>query len=95
MKFVCSFVWADLEVADKERTHVKKLMAKLGLDAEEAKQVEEWLTVPPPPEDVDPNRIPQAHKQLFLKTLDGVIGADGKKSEEERELMALLKELLQ
>jgi uncharacterized tellurite resistance protein B-like protein len=94
MKFVCSFVWADLKVADKERAHVKKLIAKLGLEPSEAKQVEQWLKVPPHPEEVDPTRIPAEHRQIFLKTLDEVIGVDGERSEEEKELLALLEELL-
>lgn len=94
MKFVCSFVWADLKVADKERAHVKKLISKLGLEASEAKQVEQWLKLPPHPEEVDPTKIPSEHRQIFLKTLDEVIGVDGERSEEETELFAILKELL-
>lgn len=94
MKFVCSFVWADLKVADKERAHVKKLISKLGLEPGEAKQVEQWLKLPPHPEEVDPTRIPAEHRQIFLKTLDEVIGVDGERSEEETELFAILKELL-
>src|SRR3954468_1571878 len=58
MKFVCSFVWADLEVRDSERKFVAKMVKKLKLDKSEAAQVEGWLKLPPKPEEVDPTQIP-------------------------------------
>ena len=35
MKFVCSFAWADLQIAEQERKFVKKMIRRLALtDAE-------------------------------------------------------------
>ncbi len=94
MKFVCSFAWADLEIADQERRFVHKLVKKLHLDADEAKQVERWLELPPRAEEVDPNTVPHAHRSIFLNAAREVIAADGTISEEERENFALLEQLL-
>jgi hypothetical protein len=94
MKFVCTFAWADLSVHPAERSFVSRLLSRLDFDAEEEAQVREWLRTPPPPESVDPTRIPRAHRQLFLAAIDGVISADGQISPEERESLALLKELM-
>jgi uncharacterized tellurite resistance protein B-like protein len=94
MKFVCSFAWADLEIADQERRFVHKLVKKLHLDATEAKQVEKWLELPPRAEEVDPALVPLAHRELFLSAAREVIASDGTISEEERENFALLEQLL-
>lgn len=94
LQFVCSFAWADLEVHEKERAFVMRLVRRLGLDEKEEKQVEGWLEVPPPPEAVDPMQIPAAHRKVFLAAIDGVIGADGAIAPEERESLRLLEQLL-
>jgi uncharacterized tellurite resistance protein B-like protein len=94
MKFVCSFAWADLEIADQERRFVHKLVKKLHLDADEAKQVDRWLELPPRVEEVDPAMVPHAHRSIFLNAAREVIAADGTISEEERENFALLEQLL-
>jgi uncharacterized tellurite resistance protein B-like protein len=94
MKFVCSFAWADLEIADQERRFVHKLVKKLQLDKDEAKQVERWLELPPRAEEVDPAAVPHAHRSIFLNAAREVIAADGTISEEERENFALLEQLL-
>jgi uncharacterized tellurite resistance protein B-like protein len=93
MKFVCSFAWADLEVADAEMAFIQKLVRRLELDPEETKQVEQWLEVPPPPEEVDPADIPAAHRQLFIDTARAMIVADGRVEEDEAESLALLEML--
>ncbi len=93
MRFVCSFAWADLEVQKKERTLIHKMVDRLGLTRDEKKQVEEWLKVPPRPEDVDPTRIPRAHRQLFLDAAKELIAADGRIDPEESENFALLEAL--
>lgn len=95
MKFVCSFAWADLEVQDEERDFVRRMMRRLDLDEGERDQVEGWLEVPPPPEEVDPQMVPKAHRQLFLETVRGVIAADKVVDPEERESLKLLEQLLQ
>jgi uncharacterized tellurite resistance protein B-like protein len=94
VKFVCSFAWADLSVADSERSFVHKLMRKMKLDPEEKAQVEEWLEVPPPAEELDPAEIPREHRKVFLAAAREMIEADGSVSEEELETFALFEQLL-
>ena len=84
-----------LEAHARERDFVHKLVKRLHLDAEEAKHVEEWLKVPPKPEEVDPQRIPLEHKKLFLDTIKQAIAADGKIESHERESLEVLEQLLQ
>ena len=95
MKFICSFAWADLEIHPGERNFVNKLMRKLDLDEEQTRQVEQWLKVPPPPEEVDPTTIPIEHRKVFVQEIVGVIEADGVISDEERDNLALFESLLQ
>jgi uncharacterized tellurite resistance protein B-like protein len=94
MRFVCSFAWADLEVQKEERSFVAKLMRKLELTADEKRQVEEWLAVPPAPEEVDPTDVPKAHRKLFLDTIKQVVKADRRVDPEEQENLELLEQLL-
>ncbi len=94
MKFVCSFAWADLEIRDEERTFVARMVARLKLGEDEAAQVQDWLAVPPSPESVDPTLVPMAHRKLFLQSVEGVISADGEIAPEERENLALFRDLL-
>jgi hypothetical protein len=94
MKFVCSFAWADLEIADQERRLVQRMVEKLGLADDERKQVTKWLEVPPRAEEVDPAQVPLAHRQLFLQAARETIAVDGEISEDERENLALFEALL-
>ena len=94
MKFVCSFVWADLEVKSSERKFVNRMVKKLHLDEAEAAQVKGWLEVPPRPEEVDPTQIPKAHRQMFLDTIRDVVTADGEVAPDEWENLALFEQLL-
>jgi uncharacterized tellurite resistance protein B-like protein len=94
MRFVCSFAWADFEVQDQERTFIGKLMRCLELEPDEREQVEQWVKLPPAPEEVDPTRIPEQHRKLFLDTVEAVVMADGVLDPEEAENLALFKELL-
>jgi uncharacterized tellurite resistance protein B-like protein len=94
MKFVCSFVWADLEVKDSERAFVERFVKKLRLDEDEAEQVKMWLEVPPRAEEVDPTSIPEEHRQLFLDTIRDVIVTDGEVSAAEWENLTLFEQLL-
>lgn len=94
MKFVCSFAWADLRIEARERTFVHKMMRSLKLDVDDTKQVERWLELPPRADEIDPNEIPREHRAIFLEAAKGMIGADGEVSEEERENLALLQQLL-
>ena len=94
VRFVCSFAWADLKVQDSERSFVGRLLKELGLDEDERKAADEWLTVPPMPEDVDPTDIPDAHRQIFLSTALQVVGADGNVDPAEMEMLTLFEKLL-
>jgi len=94
MKFICSFAWADLTVRPEERQFVARIVTQLELDQLERAEVDQWLKVPPDPEAVDPTQIPLAQRELFLDSIEGVIAADGEIAPEERESLALLKELL-
>lgn len=94
MRFVCSFAWADLQVQNAERAFVKKLVKELHLSAEERKQVDRWLEVPPAPEEVDPASIPRAHRELFLDAARATIASDGRIDAAEHETMSLLEQLL-
>jgi len=94
MKFVCSFAWADLEVRPEEKAFVRELVARLGLAPDEVVQVEEWLTVPPEPEGLDPTTVPHAHRQAFVDAIEGLIVSDGEVADDERVNLALFKQLL-
>jgi uncharacterized tellurite resistance protein B-like protein len=94
VKFVCSFAWADLEIRPEERNFVDHIVRSLDLDDEDKSKVEGWMTTPPSPESVDPTRIPLAQRKLFLDSIEGVIASDGEVAPEERESLALLRELL-
>jgi hypothetical protein len=94
MKFVCSFAWADLEVQDQEKTFVSKMVRRLELSEEDAKLVQEWLEVPPPPEEVDPSTVPVEHREFFLETIRALIAADDVFDPEEKENLKLFEQLL-
>jgi len=94
LKFVCSFAWADLEIADEERSFVKKMIADLGISEEEAGTVEQWLEVPPPAEELDPEEIPREHRQLFLDAVRAMVVVDGRVDPDEAENLALFEMLV-
>jgi len=93
MKFACSFAWADLEVRDLERSFIQRLMKRLDLE-DDAALVEEWLRAPPPPEEVDPTRVPPEHRALVLEAARELVEADGHFDSNERELFELLEQLM-
>lgn len=94
MRFVCSFAWADLEIADSERQFVHDLVAQLELDTAEKEQVEQWLKHPPRAEELDPQDIPVQHRQVFLNQALAMVAADGNIDEDEVENFALFEKLL-
>ena len=93
LKFVCSFAWADLEVRAEERSFVARLVERMELEPDDRAQVRAWLEVPPAADSVDPMTIPQAHRKIFLEAIEGVISADGEVATEERETLAILRDL--
>jgi hypothetical protein len=94
MRFVCSFAWADLEIADAEREFIVKMVIRLELDEEEQTQVAQWLEVPPRADDLDPADIPTEHRQLFLDAAKAMILSDGNVEDVEAENLIILDQLL-
>ena len=94
MRFVCSFVWTDLNVAQAERDLVMRIAGRLALTNAEVKQVAQWLAVPPEAEDVDPSSVPREHRQLFLQAAELAVKADGRVVPAERDSLALFRTLL-
>jgi uncharacterized membrane protein YebE (DUF533 family) len=94
MRFVCSFAWADLEVSDREREFIVKMVIRLGLNEEEQDQVAQWLEVPPRADDLDPADIPREHRKLFLDAARAMILSDGTIEEEEAENLIIFDQLL-
>jgi uncharacterized tellurite resistance protein B-like protein len=94
VRFVCAFAWTDLEVTDKERRFVKRLVERLGLDGEDAEEVEEWLHIAPAPGSVDPKKVPTEHRRTFVEAVRAMIYADGSVDDEEREQFEKLRSAL-
>jgi len=94
MRFVCSFAWADLEITEREREFIVKMVIRLGLDDEEQDQVVQWLEVPPRADDLDPADIPAEHRQLFLDAAKAMVLSDGNVEEVEAENLVILDQLL-
>ncbi len=94
MRFVCAFAWADLDVDAQEKDFVRRLVHGLELTDDERRQVEEWLTRPPAPEDVDPQDIPPEHIDLFLIAVKALVATDGRITSREAESLRLLEQML-
>lgn len=94
LKFVCAFAWTDLEVRESERRFVERLCERLALNPDERAEVEGWLHVAPAPGEVDPSRIPPAHRRTFIEAARAVIYADGEVDTEERLQLDRLKAAL-
>ena len=94
MKFVCSFAWADLEIHPSEREFISRMVNRIDLDQEERDQVNRWLEVPPPPQEIDPTAIPLEHRATFIESVVGIIESDGVVSEEEKDTLELFENLL-
>jgi uncharacterized tellurite resistance protein B-like protein len=94
VEFVCSFAWADLEIAPEERVFISQLIRRLELDAEEDLQVQQWLERPPQIDGLDPTSIPSAHRLIFVEAIQGLISADGEISDEEQDSFEIFKQLL-
>src|SRR5262249_20771098 len=94
LEFVCSFAWTDLQVQQQERDLVMRIAGRLGLPAAEIAQVQKGLQVPPAADDVDPSRVPRAHRELFLKAAELTVKADGRVVPAERDQLAVFRALL-
>jgi len=94
MRFVTSFVWTDLKVTQSERDFVMRVAGRMNLTEKEYKQVDAWLRVPPPADEIDPAAVPPAHRQLFLAAAEVAVKVDGRVAPAEREALALFREML-
>jgi uncharacterized tellurite resistance protein B-like protein len=94
LKFVCAFAWTDLQIQDGERRFVRRLVERLGLSGDDARQVDEWLDIAPAPHSVDPKRIPSQHRQTFIEAVRAMMYSDGNVDAEEREQLEKLKAAL-
>ena len=94
LRFVCSFAWVDLEIRPEEREMVARLVGRMELNEDEKQQVSEWLETPPSPESVDPHKVPQAHRVLFLREVESVVSIDREVTPEERESVILFGQLI-
>ncbi len=94
LKFVCAYAWTDLEIHERERRFVERLMQRLELDASDRAQVEQWMHVAPAPGEVDPSLVPAEHRRAFVESVRAVMYADGQVEAEEREQLERLKTAL-
>lgn len=94
LMFACSFAWADLQIAAQERAYIKTLVKRLAATPQETEQVAHWLQVPPRAEDLDPEDIPLAQREAFLRMAREVIESDGDIDFEELENFKLFEQLL-
>jgi uncharacterized tellurite resistance protein B-like protein len=84
LRLVCAMAWADSEIQQQEKGFIAKLVFKMGAPAAEIRQVKKWLEQPPPDEDIDPNSIPQDHREMFFEACKGVMAADGTVTDAEK-----------
>jgi hypothetical protein len=94
LKFVAAALWADLEVNRREKSYLLSLALKLRIPDDEVEHLADWLERPPPPEEVDPARIPPEHRSLFLAAVREALASDHVLDAPERETLRLLEELL-
>ncbi len=94
LEFVCSFAWTDLKVQQQERDLIMRIVGRLGLDDAQTRQVQQWLAAPPPADEVDPARVPRAHRQLFFDAAVKVVTADRRIVPAERDQLAVFRDLL-
>ena len=90
LRFVTSLAWSDLAVTAGERAYVHRLVSRVRLPPDEARQVEGWLKSPPREDEVDPTDIPREHRRLFVDVVREMVESDGSVAAEEKESLALL-----
>src|SRR4051812_12909648 len=92
LRFVCSFAWADGDVAEEERRFVRRLVARFDLAEDETLDVESWLVTPP--DAPEPSDVPEEHRRAFLETARAMMFIDGKIDPAEEAHFALLRSTL-
>ena len=93
IRFAIACAWADLELDEAELAVIFDLAEELRLDAIGRALLLEWIGMPPAPEDVAPAALDSEEARLCLAIAKRVIDADGRRTEEECALYALLSEL--
>lgn len=91
LRFAASFLWADLAIADTERTFLVDLARELDVDGHVA---DELLRRPPRADDVDPSRVDPALAAAVRTVALRAIAADGRVAPQEMQLFDLLDALL-
>ncbi len=91
LRFAASFLWADLEVADSERTFLGVLARELDVDAA---HVSPLLRHPPTPEEIDPTDVPAHVADVVRQTVLRAIASDGHVARAEMTMFELLDDLL-
>jgi hypothetical protein len=94
LRFAASFLWADLEIDEREEAFFVGLARELGISKRAMPQVVEMLRAPPAPEHVDPTRVPSALAARVRDAALRAIASDGRVAPREMELWDLLDELL-
>src|SRR5262245_33581593 len=93
LRFAASFVWADCDVADSERSFLSQLASELDI-ADAPETVARLLLEPPVPEDVDPASVPPAVADVVRHAALRAIAADGRVHHDEMTMFELLDDLL-
>ena len=91
LRFAASFLWADLKVADSERSFLGELARELDVD--EA-HVAPLLSRPPTPEEIDPTDVAPRVADLVRRTVLRAIASDGQVADAEMTMFELLDDLL-
>lgn len=95
LRFASSFLWADLELDLAEHAFFLDLASELGVPEGSLPEVlDDLLSSPPEPEDVDPTRVSPALAATVRNVALRAIASDGRVLPREMELFELLDELL-
>lgn len=91
LRFAASFLWADLAIAESERTFLLELATELEIARADAQSL---LERPPSPDDVDPARVGPRLAGAVRAVALRAIAADGLVAPKEMQLFDLLDALL-
>ena len=94
LRFAASFLWADLHLDSTEREFFVTLARELGCEERDLPDASDLLRAPPPPEEVDPARVPLAVADTVREVALRAIAADGRVEPREMEMWDLLDALL-
>ena len=87
MRLVCAFAWVDSVLTETEKAFALRLMERLELDEQQCAQAHAWLARPMATSDLDIQKVPARHREVFLDAVMGMVEADGYFSD--AELVAL------